>query len=102
MVKKSKKIVETTTNRNAFNKAYKGYISSKKGYCPRCRFHKGENYEGKSYGGYSDYERITYPSWKLVSKNRKQWMKKPMNIEVDYNNYRNEEYVRFNFKRNKG
>jgi hypothetical protein len=101
MVKKSKKIVETTTNRKVFNRAYKEYVSGKNGDCPRCRYHKCENYEGKYYGGYSDYNRITYPSWKLVSKNRKQWMKKPMNIEADYNNYRNEKYVRFKFKRGK-
>ena len=26
-----------------------------------------------------------YPSWKLVSKNRKQWMKKPLKFDEDLN-----------------
>jgi disulfide oxidoreductase YuzD len=25
----------------------------------------------------------TFPNWKLVSKNRKQWMKKPLRIKYD-------------------
>lgn len=96
MVRKAKKILETTTNRKVYNRARKEYISGINGDCPICRYHKGENYEGKYYGGY-DNERITYPSWKLVSKNRKQWMKKPLKIEHDYENHRKQKYIRIHF-----
>lgn len=101
-IKKSKKIVETTTNRSVFNKAYKKYVSSKDGHCPLCKYNRGENYRGKHYGGYlNDKKQIVHPNWKLVSKNKKQWMKKSMNVEIDRDNFRNEKYVRFKFKRNK-
>ena len=28
---------------------------------------------------------MTYPNWKLVSKNPKQWMKKPIKIKLEIN-----------------
>jgi len=73
---KAKKISKTTTNRGEFNRAYKEYLERKgRIHCSRCRYHKGENYTGNCYGG---YRKMTYPNWKLVSKNPKQWMDKPM------------------------
>lgn len=96
MVRKKKKILETTTNRKIYNRAHKYYLSDKYGHCPRCRYHKGENYRGKYYGGYEN-DGLTYPNWKLVSKNRKQWMKKPIKVKEDYQNHRNEKYIRFIF-----
>ncbi len=77
MVRKTKKIMETTTNRRVYNIARKKYISGKNGDCSFCKYHRGENYDGKQYGGRKD-GRITYPNWKLVSKNEKQWMEKPI------------------------
>lgn len=88
-----KTIVDTTTNRGEFNRAYKLFLEhSGKIHCSRCGYHRGENEYNKWYGGYI-YETKTnknsgkhprHPSWKLVSKNRKQWMKKPIKIVTRY------------------
>lgn len=32
---------------------------------------------------YDDKVKAKYPNWKLVSKNKKQWMKKPLKFKVD-------------------
>lgn len=88
---KAKKIVKETTNRGEFNRAYKRALEHEaKIHCDRCRYHRGENYTGNGYGGYvlngyvhrnNGHLNMKYPNWKLVSKNRKQWMKKPMQIK---------------------
>lgn len=79
---KAKKISKTTTNRGEFNRAYKEYLERKgRIHCSRCGYHRGENYTGNCYGGYektNGHMKMTYPNWKLVSKNPKQWMDKPM------------------------
>ena len=79
---KAKKITKTTTNRGEFNRAHKHHLE-KKGriHCSRCGYHRGENYTGNCYGGYertNGHMKMTYPNWKLVSKNPKQWMNKSM------------------------
>jgi len=87
-------IVDTTTSRSEFNRAYKGFLE-KKGliHCTYCGYHKSENSDTKWYGGYiyDDMEtccgkRINtrYPNWKLVSKKPKQWMKKPTQYRIKY------------------
>ena len=78
---KVKTIVETTTNRGEFNRAYKRYLEHRVNgiRCTYCRYHKGENKTTKWYGGWED-ESLRYPNWKLVSKNRKQWMQKNLNF----------------------
>jgi hypothetical protein len=81
---KVKKISKTTTNRGVFNRAYKEYLERKSRiHCSRCGYHKGENYTGNYYGSY-DVGRITHPNWKLVSKNSKQWMEKPIKKKIRY------------------
>jgi len=83
---KNKEILEKTTNRKVFNYAYKEHLErTGKIRCVWCRYNKGENSTQDWYGGhwsdkFGNYD-IKYPSWKLVSKNRKQWMKKPSKIE---------------------
>lgn len=80
---KVKKIVNQTTNRGEFNRAYKQHLESKgKIRCCYCGYHHGENDDKNWYGGFKENNRlkIRYPNWKLVSKNRKQWMKKPTKI----------------------
>lgn len=75
-----KETSKNTNNRSSYNKLYKrelesnGLIS-----CSRCKYHRGENNGFKHYGGYEG-KRITLPNWKLVSKNKKQWMIKPMKL----------------------
>jgi hypothetical protein len=92
----SKTIVEITTNRGEFNRAYKSYLEhSGKIHCSYCGYHHNENNSSKWYGGYlyDDMEvcrgkrkgtNTRYPNWKLVSKNSKQWMKKPIKIKKKY------------------
>lgn len=79
---KSKKIVKTTTSRSEFNRAYKFYLEQKgEIMCSYCGYHRGENSDKKWYGGYDDISMI-HPNWKLVSKQPKQWMKKPIKINI--------------------
>lgn len=75
---------KTTVNRSVYNKLYKRKNAS----CPFCKWHgpTSENDRWKWYGLYQKYnggkkvweDYFKHPNWKLVSKNRKQWMKKPI------------------------
>lgn len=73
---------KTTVNNSVYNKTRKVYLETSKGeiHCSWCGYHKHEN-GGKYYGGsipcgfVNDWP-VVYPSWKLVSKNKKQWMPK--------------------------
>lgn len=88
----SKILTQTTTNRGEFNRAYKAHLEhTGRIRCSYCGYHKNENNYDKWYGGiiYDDMETCSdkrrgtntrYPNWKLVSKNNKQWMKKPIKI----------------------
>jgi len=83
---KAKKIVKESTNRSEFNRAYKRYLEHEDLInCDRCRYHKGENYSGKWYGSSYGIGKTKVPSWKLVSKRRKQWMGKPIKIVAKIN-----------------
>jgi ribosome modulation factor len=86
-------VVKTTTNRKEFNRAYKQYLESGIGAinCSRCPYHRGEN-RTKYYGGFTDRS-VAYPNWKLVSKNRKQWMPKPLKKKIEI--IRKSEFVSF-------
>lgn len=87
-------LYKKTTNRGEFNRAYKYHLEhSGKIHCSYCGYHRGENDERKFYSidtrtdGRFD---TRYPNWKLVSKNKKQWMKKPIKMKVNYyGGYRN-------------
>ena len=77
-----KKTMDTTNNSTVYNRNRKNYLE-KKGLirCSYCQYHRGEN-RVKWHGGFIEPEEsledsnITYPSWKLASKNPKQWMPK--------------------------
>jgi len=94
---KTKKIVNNSTNRGEFNRAYKAHLENTgKIHCSRCKYHDNENKTTKSYGGYTRHNGklpITYPNWKLVSKNRKQWMKKPMKINIEISRWSKHEFI---------
>lgn len=98
---KVNKIVNQTTNRGNFNRAYKQYLESKgKIRCCYCGYHHGENSTVKWYGGFKENGEIDirYPNWKLVSKNRKQWMKKPIEFsEEKRTRFANRVYVEIKF-----
>jgi len=80
---KSKSIKDTTTNRGEFNRAYKFYLEQKgRIRCSYCKYHRSENSTNNLYWG--NEKHIKYPNWKLVSKQPKQWMKKPMRKVIKY------------------
>ena len=93
---KAKKISKLTTNRGEFNRAYK-YALANKGLirCSYCKYHKNENNGNNRYGYYLQNDDVKYPSWKLVSKNKKQWMKKNMVIKLKYFNAYSQIYFKF-------
>ena len=85
--------MDTTTNSSVYRKARKIYLEqSGKIKCSICGFHRGENDTTKYYGttrSWTGNDRIRFPSWKLISKNKKQWHHKPKSYKVvrksDYN-----------------
>jgi hypothetical protein len=82
----SKEITQTTTNRGEFNRAYKEYLAHKSNgiSCSYCKYHRNENGAGRGYYGGLNEDKLKYPNWKLVSKQPKQWMKKPIKISVKH------------------
>jgi len=93
--------LRTTDNRSVFNRAYKKYLESSKAeiYCSYCKYHRGENRKRKHYGGFEDDKKgLTYPNWKLVSKNRKQWIDKPLRKTVENTRWNNLNYITFKWK----
>lgn len=72
--------MDSTSNSSVYNKARKIYLEQKGEIsCSYCPYHRVENYRGKFYGGPKG--KVTMPSWKLSTKNRKQWMDKNIKIE---------------------
>ena len=76
MYNKKKTHYDQTTNRAVFNKLHKEIHAS----CSYCGWHKRDNAKGKKWYGILNQcngrTYVNYPSWKLVSKNSKQWMYK--------------------------
>jgi len=72
---------KTTSNRYVYNRLRKQRLAS----CSFCKWH------GNFYRMSENDDWETYwlngkkPSWKLVSKNKKQWMKKPLKIKTNPN-----------------
>lgn len=94
---RNKILVKSTTNRSEFNRAYKIYLEQiGKIHCSYCPYHRSENDSRKWYGK-SKLSKFRYPNWKLVSKNDKQWMKKPMKIINEYRIRNDYEYIEFKF-----
>lgn len=83
----NKKEYDSTTNRYVYNRIRKLHLESVGEIrCSYCRYHRGENRTNEFYGRYvgrkyrMDHVHAKYPSWKLTSKNPKQWMDKDMRI----------------------
>jgi len=76
-----------TTNRSYHNKLRKEKLA-KCGdiHCNFCGYNRGENSTMRYYTINVDGTGRR-PSWKLVTKNRKQWMPKPYHPEEDFNLY---------------
>jgi hypothetical protein len=99
---KAKTIEQTSTNRGEFNRAYKHYLEKKgKIHCSYCPYHRHENSCGKKYyGGFvrtNGHIKMTYPNWKLVSKNPKQWMEKPIKVITEHRIQHNTTYISIKF-----
>ena len=84
----NKKIMDTTSNRGVYNKSRKIYLEEKgEIHCSRCPYHTIENNDNKFYGSRLVWnlephiKNVRCPNWKLVSKNKKQWMKKQIKIK---------------------
>lgn len=89
---KTKKLMDTTGSRYEYNRLRKEYLTNRKIKCSWCGYHRGENKEGKWYGGFLD-SHIRYPNWKLVSKNKKQWMKKSLKIKKELCRWNRHSYI---------
>ena len=81
-----------TTNRYVYNRLRKSYLErTAKIRCSYCGYHRGENSTTKYY--YVDENESKLPSWKLATKNRKQWMVKAYKTRRPYRPYRGLEYA---------
>lgn len=80
---KAKKIMDETTNRYVYNRVRKECS----GNCTWCRYHHGDNLDHKLYGDYGSRRNgsLRRPNWKLVSKNKKQWMDKKLVYKIKKN-----------------
>ena len=99
------KVINSTTNRGEFNRVYKLHLERQaKIHCSYCGYHRNENKTSKWYGGiiYDDMDKCNgkrkgtntrFPNWKLVSKNSKQWQKKPMKIKSGKSRWNNNTYI---------
>lgn len=111
---KKKQIVDTTVDNSTYNKVRKQLLEKEgKIRCAWCKYHRGENDTRKYYGTkwrcirslWHDVNKdlnedpIRYPNWKLVSKNRKQWMKKPIKFKSKDRHYwdRSFEWIELEF-----
>ena len=84
MTNYSKKDYDWTINRPYYNKLRKRQLEHVGDIrCSFCGYHRGENSKFKYYSINADGEG-KHPSWKLVTKNRKQWMEKPYHLEEDF------------------
>lgn len=91
------KELKCTTNRYVYNRLYKLWLEDKGHiHCSLCGYNRGENDTRKLYGSPVNVRQLInkgkpakdrYPNWKLVSKNRKQWMKKAMKKKVELSSY---------------
>lgn len=91
-------ILKKTTNRSVYNKLYKKQLEQRgKIRCSYCGYHSGENDKKNWYGTIFCFKdkkhRIKYPSWKMVSKNSKQWMKKPIKFKLKTLKWSGEQYT---------
>ena len=79
--KKTKDYLETTNN-SVYNKSRKRHLEAIRDIsCSFCRYHRCENRTSKYY----DTEGRK-PNWKLITKNKKQWMEKKYKIREHYYN----------------
>lgn len=85
---KERKEYENSTNRTVYNRLRKKYLAEKAEIrCSYCGWNSNENSSDKWYGTRNSWnekepEYKRYPSWKLATKNRKQWQEKPKSYKI--------------------
>ena len=97
--------MDTTVNNSVYRKARKKFLEHNgKLKCSLCKYHLGDNSDYKYYGttrSWTGNDKIRFPSWKLVSKNKKQWESKPSSFKIiekrDYNSNFKYSYVEIKF-----
>jgi len=88
MNNRNRKEYENGTNRSSYNKIRKEYLAEQCDIrCSYCGWNSGENSSDKWYGsrhswGSNEIDFIKHPSWKLATKNRKQWQEKPKSYRI--------------------
>lgn len=101
--RKAGEIAEWTNNSAQYNKAIKFVRDVNcEIRCGLCPYNRGCNCNGKWYGEYPEEKatrRGRYPSWKLASKNRKQWMKKNLKKTTEYSRWQKALYTQIEIKR---
>jgi hypothetical protein len=94
---------EWTNNRKAYNRLRKEKLEATGEIrCSWCKYNRGENSTREWYGQYTNYKgnsRAKFPSWKLSTKNKKQWMPKGIDYKIVERDSRFVDYT-IQFKRN--
>lgn len=83
MYQNSVKNFETLLESTSDSKIYKRLRKEQTCSCSYCDFHYNENFREKHYSTCKSIEHLNYPSWKLVSKNKKQYMDKKTEVFED-------------------
>jgi len=88
MNNRQRKEYENSTNRTVYNRLRKKYLAEKAEIrCSYCGWNSNENSTDKWYGSrraWGEEEPIytKYPSWKLATRNHKQWQEKPKSYRI--------------------
>lgn len=96
---RNRKEYENGINRSTYNKLRKKNLAEQCDIrCSYCGWNSGENSSDKWYGSRahkSPKKEIRFPSWKLATKNRKQWQEKPKSyrLEERANRWTNNPYI---------
>lgn len=89
MNNRNRKEYENGTDRSSYNKLRKKFLSEQCDIrCSYCGWNSGENSSDKWYGSSKTLdenppENMKFPSWKLATKNRKQWQEKPKSYKIE-------------------
>jgi hypothetical protein len=102
ILRSAKSLMDTTDNRGVYNRARKKFLE-RAGLikCSICGYNRGENDNRKYYGNtriWTSGSRLRKPSWKLISKNKRQWNEKPKDYkEILKNSFHWGNYIDIKF-----
>ena len=84
--KRFRDLYSTTTDRRTHNIVH---INCVTGCCMKCAIRRRQTW----YHIWDDKKQSSYPNWKLVSKNKKQWMVKPLIFKEKTSHYYSKVYT---------